>query len=242
MPKSYDAQYIKTRTIEIYDSLPMEKEARIACKKERDEIIDLNYTFFGYVASSTFIENVAYEDKFQSALLSFMGMWWKYKWTPIYRDDLSFAVFFKPRIAEEIRRFNATVSYTKRRGACMKAAQQLGKAWNEITYEDLSKVTLPADQMLALKSILGANIPVNMSDAELFLHSNRPVQGIEKYQTDEYDTIEELLIQEMIETESQLTERDIKKLSKLYDIPYAELMNAYPKALIVLHKRLCDNL
>ena len=124
----------------------------------------------------------------------------------------------------------------------MKAAQQLGKAWNEITYEDLSKVTLPADQMLALKSILGANIPVNMSDAELFLHSNRPVQGIEKYQTDEYDTIEELLIQEMIETESQLTERDLKKLSKLYDIPYVELMNAYPKALIVLHKRLCDNL
>ena len=242
MPKNYDPKYIKQRTIEIYDSLPMEKEARIACTKERDEIIDLNYTFFGYVASGTFVDGVEYQDKFQTAIMAFLQMWWKYKWTPQYRDDLSFAVFFKPRLAEEIKRYNCTVSYTKRRGACMKAAKQLDKPWNEITYDDLSKVKLPADQMLALKSILGANIPVDMSDAEIFLHSNKPIQGIEKYLTDEYDSIEEMLIQEMIENEAPLTDRDIKKLSKLYDIPIAELTVAYENALKMLHKRLHDNL
>lgn len=242
MPKNYDANYIKARTAEIYDSLPMDKEERIRCIKERDEIIELNYTFFGYVASTTFVENVIYEDKFQTALMSFLGMWWKYKWTPKYRDDLSFAVFFKPRIAEEIRRYNATVSYTQRRTVCTKAAKLLNKHWSEVTYEDLSKISLPADQMLALKSVLGANIPVDMSECELYLYSSRPVNSIEKYQTDEYDSIEELLIQEMIENESPLNEKMMKKISALYGIDYEDIQNAYPKALEILHKRLTDNL
>ena len=83
--------YVKQRTQELYDSLPMDKAARIACTSVRDEIIKINYKFFGYVASSVFIEGVEYEDKLQTALLSFMEMWWKYKFTPEYRDDLSFA-------------------------------------------------------------------------------------------------------------------------------------------------------
>lgn len=242
MSNNYSPAYIKQRTIEIYDSLPMEKEKRIACTKERDEIIELNYTFFGYVASTTFIENVPYEDKFQTALMSFLSMWWKYKWTPKYRDDLSFAVFFKPRIAEEIKRYNATVSYTKRRGVCQKAAKQLGKHWSEVTYDDLSKVDLPADQMLALKAVLGAHIPVDMSECEIFLYNDHPESNIEKYRTDKYDTIEEMLIQEMIENESQLSDKHIKKLSGIYDISYAELQAAYQRALKILHKRLTDNL
>ena len=127
--------------------------------------------------------------------------------------DLSFAVFFKPRIAEEIKRYNATVSYTKRRGVCQKAAKQLGKHWSEVTYDDLSKVDLPADQMLALKAVLGAHIPVDMSECEIFLYNDHPESNIEKYRTDKYDTIEEMLIQEMIENESQLSDKHIKKLS-----------------------------
>lgn len=243
MPNTnYDASYVKSRTAEIYDSLPMDKELRMKCIKERDEIIELNYTFFGYVASTTFVENVDYGDKFQTALMSFLGMWWKYKWTPKYRDDLSFAVFFKPRIAEEIRRYHATVSYTQRRTVCTKAAKLLNKPWNEITYDDLSKITLPADQMLALKSVLGAHIPVDMSECELYLHSTRPIHSIEKYQTDEYDSIEELLIQEMIENESALNDKAIKKMSSIYGIDFDTLKEAYPRALDILHKRLTDNL
>ena len=49
-------------------------------------------------------------------------------------------------------------------------------------------------------------------------------------------------IQEMIENESQLSDKHIKKLSGIYDISYAELQAAYQRALKILHKRLTDNL
>ena len=236
-----DKDWIVKRTIELYDSLPMDKEARIACHDVRDEIIELNYTFFGYVASSTFVENVPYEDKFQTALMAFLGMWWKYKWTPKYRDDLSFAVFFKPRLSEEIRRYLSTVSYTQRRTVCMKAAKQLGKPWNSITYEDLSKVNLPADDMLALKCVLGAHMPVDLAECELFIGEESQEKGIEKYQTTMFDTIEELLIQETIEQEAQLTDKQLRNLADLYTLDFDEIKMLYPKALDRLYKRLKAN-
>lgn len=238
----YSAEYIKARTNELYDSLPMDYDSRIKCFDIRDEILDLNYTFFGYVASSTFVEGVEYEDKFQTAIMSFLGMWWKYKWTPKYRADLSFAVFFKPRISEEIKRYLSVVSYTQRRTACSKAAKQLGKHWTKVTYEDLSKVTLPAEDMIALKAVLGANIPADISELDTFLESKEPVQGIEKYQTTKYDSIEELLIQEMIERESKLSDKDLKDIADMYSLPHETVTAAYPKSLDILYKRLSDNL
>ena len=86
-------EYVKQRTIELYDALPMDLEQRKVRYDIRDEIIELNYKFFGYVATSTFVENISYDDKFQTALMAFLGMWWKYKFAPKYRTDLSFAVF-----------------------------------------------------------------------------------------------------------------------------------------------------
>ncbi|MCM1226127.1 MAG: hypothetical protein NC320_01720 [Clostridium sp.] len=240
--KKNSSNYIKTRTNELYDSLPHEKEERIRCLSIRDEIIELNYTFFGYVAASTFVENTTHEDKFQTALLSFMGMWWKYKWTPKYRADLSFAVFFKPRLSEEIRRNLSTVSYTSRRTLCMKAAEQLGKNWTAVTYDDLTNVTLSSNDMNALKSILGASYPADISDAELYLEAPNNHHSIEDYQTTMYDLIEELLIQEMIEQESPLSDRDLRHLSDLYTIDYDVLKSTLPKALKILHKRLTENL
>ena len=73
--------YIKQRTLEIYDSMPQDKELRKQCLKERDEIIELNYAFFGYVATKTFINSTiaTYEDKLQSALMHFCECFWWYK-------------------------------------------------------------------------------------------------------------------------------------------------------------------
>lgn len=171
-----------------------------------------------------------------------MGMWWKYKWTPKYRDDLSFAVFFKPRLSEEIRRNLSTISYTSKRRFCMKAAEQLGKSWTDIKYEDLSNVTLPPEDITALKSIFGAGCPVDISDSELYLEAPDARHSIEDYQTTMYDSIEELLIQEMIEQESQLTDRDLHRLAELYTIEYNILKSKLPKVLSILHKRLTENL
>lgn len=240
--KKYDKEYIKRRTNELYDQLPMDKEERKIRLDIRDEIIKLNYSFFGYVASNTFVENTTHEDKFQTALLSFMGMWWKYKWTPKYRADLSFTVFFKPRLSEEIRRYLSPVSYTTKRCLCMKAAEQVGKKWTEITYDDLPNVILPPQEMTALKSILGANHSVDLADMEVFLEAPMHQSSIEDYQTTMYNSIEELLIQEMIEQESMLTDRQLKHLANLYTIDFDVLKGALPKALKILHDRLTENL
>lgn len=240
---SYSKEYIKKRTIELYDSLPMEEEARKAQFAVRDEIIDLNYTFFGYVATSTFVEGVLYEDKFQTALMAFLGMWWKYKYAPKYRTDLSFAVFFKPRLSEEIKRYLNTFSYSQKRNLCIKAAAQLNKPWTSINYDDLAKVELPEDDMLALKTILGYKHPQDISDIEGYTDTHMtPVYGIEKYVSDKYDTVEEMLIQEMVTQEAPIEDKQLKYLSELYSIPYIELKQALPRAMHILHERLTRNL
>lgn len=240
--KKHGKEYIKRRTNELYDLLPMDKEERKKCFYIRDEIIELNYAFFGYVANNTFVENTTYEDKFQTALLSFLGMWWKYKWTPKYRDDLSFTVFFKPRLSEEIRRYLSPVSYTTRRSLCMKAAEQLGKSWTEVTYDDLPSVSLPPQEMTALKTVLGASYPADIADMEVYLEAPMHKSSIEDYQTALYDSIEELLIQEMIEQEAMLTDRQLKRLANLYTLDYTVLKSTLPKALHTLHDRLTENM
>lgn len=124
----------------------------------------------------------------------------------------------------------------------MKAAEQLGKSWTQITYDDLPNVMLPPQEMTALKSILGASYPADIADMEMFLEAPMHKSSIEDYQTTMYNSIEELLIQEMIEQESTLTDRQLKRLANLYTLDYAVLKNALPKALQILHNRLTENL
>lgn len=237
----YTKEYVKQKTSELYDSLPHDKEARMNSLEIRDQIIELNYSFFGYVASSTYVDNTTYEDKFQTALCSFLTMWWKYKWTPKYRDDLSFAVFFKPRISEEIRRYLSPVSYSVRRTLCMKAASQLNKHWSKVVYEDLEKIDLPANELNSLKVILGTPYPADLSEYELYLEAPEHVSSIEDYQTTKYDSIEELLIQEMIETESPINDKKLHEMAELYSIDYDVLKSTLPTAMQQLYKRLTSN-
>lgn len=173
---AYSIAYIKQRTLEIYDSLPQDKEQRKNCIKERDEIIELNYKFFGYVASHTFINNssIEYEDKFQSCISHFLECWWWYKWKGDethkgYRQDLSFAVFFKPRLGEMIERELNEVKYSIRRSLCIEAGDQLNKHWAKVTYDDLKNVKLPVDKMNSLKAIFGSLYIADLSDYQLYL-------------------------------------------------------------------------
>lgn len=233
--------FIKSRTQELYDSLPMDLEERKASIAIRDEIIELNYSFFGYIAANTFVDGADYEDKLQTALMSFLGMWWKYKWAPKYRDDLSFAVFFKPRISEEIRRYLTPVSYTVRRTLCMKVAAQLNKSWTDVTFDDIRLVKLPEQDIMALKAILGSAMPEDISTYETLIEATEKT-SIDKYQTIEYDSIEEMLIQEMIERESKLTDKDLKHLAEMLCLEYDDLKAHLPHAMETLHKRLTANL
>ena len=244
LPNEPIADYIKRRTNELYDMLPEDEEGRKSREDIRDQVFELNYKFFGYVATKTFINNnyISYEDKFQSACVAFMKMWYKYRWAPKYRTDLSFAVFFKLRIGEEMERELNEVKYSVRRALCMEAGQQLGKHWGQVKYEDLAEVDLPAEKMNSLKAMFGSLYVADVEDHIMFVEADpEHVSGIDKYVKCEYDDIPSLLVNEMIELERQLNAKDFKKMSDMYGIPEEELEAMYPQALEQLYKSLHDS-
>lgn len=239
---------IKRETLRLYEQLPQEREARIARKDIRDRIIEINYSFFGYVAKKTFINNssVTYEDKVQSALCHFCECWWWYKWKgdqdhPGYRQDLSFTVFFGPRVGEMIERELNEVKYSIRRSLCMEAGKQLGKHWGQVKYEDLSSVELEPDKMDSLKAIFGSMYWADLSTHAMFISSKEHIPSAIDQFSDKYNSIRDLLIHEMIDEERRLTDSDLVKMSDLYSIPYVELQKALPKAENTLYTVLKDH-
>lgn len=239
--------YIKTRTIELYDQLPMIEEERKKRLDVRDEVLMLNYKFFGYVASHKFVNNsyISYEDKFQSACLAFMEDWWKFRYAPKYRTDLSFAVFFKPRITERMERDFDEVKYSVRRTLCMEAGKQLGKHWGQVKYDDLQNLTLPPDKMKALQAMFGSMYPADLGDYETFLNSKPSKVSIDNYIAsvgDNYNTLEDMLIHEMVERESKLSDKDLREMSQLYSIDYNLLVRKRTKAEKILYDQIQNNL
>ena len=237
---------IKRRTIELYDSLPQEAEERKKRIDVRDQVIELNYLFFGYLASHTYINNpyITYEDKFQSALLHFCECWWWYKYAAKYRTDLSFATFFKPRISEMMDRELTEVKYSIYRPLKMEVGEQLGKHWSKVKYEDLSdpRVHLPADKMNSLKAIFGTLYFADLQDYEPFFSSESDNYSEFDNMSDKYNSIEELLLHEMVEQETKLSDSDLLKMSEIYGIDYYTLKDKLPVAEKMLYKRLHDSL
>ena len=229
-------EYCKQRTLELYDYLPQTTlEERRTYTDIRDAVIDLNYTFFGYIATHTFINNssVTYEDKFQSALLHFTEMWEKFRYAPKYRTDLSFAVFFKPRVGECIERELNEVKYSLRRTLCMEVGAQLGKHWGQVKYDDLKdpRLKLSAEKMDSLRVMFGTMYWADLESHALFIESNPHANSCEGgYFSDDYDSITELLMHEMVLEESKLNDAQLLELSTTLDIPFNELKALLPEA------------
>lgn len=230
--------WVKARTQELYDMLPQTSlEDRNQFTDIRDEIIELNYAFFGYVARGKYVSDpyVTYEDKLQSALLNFCKMWAKYKYAAEYRTDLSFAVFFKPRLSECISREFNPIKYSLRRTICKKAADQLGKHWGDVVREDLVNVNLPPNEMQILEAIFNTQYNISFeeivsSSAIVERRSEYIYDGetLEELYTEEYDELEDLIVHEMIERESLLSDSDLRKMAELYTVPYEDLVDARP--------------
>lgn len=245
------ADYVKRKTNELYDLLPVGEGKDIEAARRsridvRDAVFTLNYKFFGYVATHTFINNnyISYEDKFQSACTAFLKMWHKYRWTPRYRADLSFAVFFKLRIGEELERELNEVKYSVRRDLCMKVGDQLGKHWGRVTYEDLSdpRLKLSGKDMAALQASFGSLYQADLEDQLLYRAAEpEQISLVERFAADDnYDDIPSLLIKELIDVERQLVAKDFRKLSEIYGISEEVLKAAYPEALSRLYQ-LCKS-
>lgn len=236
-------EWVKLRTLELYDYLPQTTlEERATYTDIRDELVELNYKFFGYVASHTFINNssISYEDKFQSALYHFCTMWHKYKFAAKYRTDLSFAVFFKPRIGECIERELNEVKYSLRRTLCMEAGAQLGKHWGQVKYEDLKDVNLPPNKMQSLQAMFGSMYMADLETHALFIESNTQFSNDEELYSDNYDTVLDMLIHEMVLQEKKLSDKDLLDISIIQDIPFNELKKLIPLAEEKLYRKLED--
>ena len=243
-----EAEFRKQRTIELYDYLPQTTlEERRTYVDIRDAIIEMNYTFFGYIASHKFVNNnfISYEDKFQSALSHFCEMWEKYRFiTTKYRTDVAFGVFFKPRITECMERELDEVKYSLRRTLCMEVGNQLGKHWAKVTYEDLSdpRVTLSGDKMASLQAMFGSMYVADLETHAMFIKSEeKPIDSSDLY-SDNYDSLTDLLIHEMVEQEKDLNDKDLQKLADLLSLPIEKLQELMPAAKEKLYKTLTDRL
>lgn len=241
------ADWVKARTQELYDMLPQTTlEERNTYTDIRDEIIEINYSFFGYVAKNQYVTDpmATYEDKLQSALMNFCTMWAKYKFCPEnsngkkYRSDLSFAVFFKPRLSECIRRELNTIKYSLRRQICMKAAAQVGKHWGQLTKDDIPNVSLPPQEMQILEAIFSTQYDISFDDSEGTNSVKEKtkaaqsdfivIRGIDDIYTEDYDSLEDLIMHEMIEEQCKLDDAYLLKMSQMYGIPFVELEKARP--------------
>lgn len=235
---------IKQETLDLYSQLSQDEEERKSRIDIRDKIIELNYSFFGYVASHTFVNNtsIEYADKFQCALLAFCEIWWWYKWEKKTSKNFAFTVYFKPRLSEMVERYLSDVKYSLRRSLCIKAADQLGIHWAKLRYEDLAKVKLPIDEMNSLKAMFGAVYWADLEDHEAYIPDTSSHSDITRYLKSDYNDVETMLMQEMILEERQLTDADLVELSYTHSIPYEELRLKLPIALERLHEMLLKNL
>ena len=240
----YSKEYIKQETIRLYRSLPQDEEVRKSKLDIRDRIIELNYTYFGYVASHTAVNNpsVTYEDKFQSALCHFLECWWWYLFEERYRTDLSFAVFFKPRLSEMIRRELNEVKYSVRRTLCMEAGKQVDKHWAQVTYDDLKSLNLSNEKLSSLKAMFGTVYLEDIPDYEQFISSDISISDISDLVSDKYDSILDLLIHEMVEQESKLSPKYLKDMAEMYTIDYDLLLQMLPIAERTLYNDLQDRI
>lgn len=233
--------YRKLRTLELYDYLPQTTlEERYTYTDIRDAVVELNFTFFGYIASHTFINNssVSYEDKFQSALTHFCEMWHKFKFAPKYRTDLSFAVFFKPRVGECIERELNEVKYSLRRTLCMEAGEQLGKHWGQVTYDDLKYVNMAPDKLASLQAMFGSMYVADLETHAMFIESNEVTIEDPSFYSDNYNSLTDMLVHEMVSLEKDLDDSDILNLAVMLDIPFQKLKDLMPTAKAKLHEEL----
>lgn len=241
-----NTEWIKQRTLELYSYLPQTTlEERAKYTDIRDEVIYLNYNFFKYIANTKCIvsSSITNEDKVQSAILHFCEHWTKFMFTPKYRSDLSFTSFFTLRIKECIHRECSDVKRSTRRPLLIKIGNQINKYWSDVTYEDLKNANLTPQEMRAAESIFQVANKVDLSTVSLYRPANNvEYDGIEELYSDEYDSLEDLIIHEMIEQESKLDDSYLLKMANLYTIPFEELVKARPNAEEKLKAKLTNSI
>ena len=93
--------------------------------------------------------------------------------------------------------------------------------------------------------MFGSMYPADLGDYETFLNSKPSKVSIDNYIAsvgDNYNTLEDMLIHEMVERESKLSDKDLRKMSQLYSIDYNLLVRKRTKAEKMLYDQIQNNL
>ena len=124
----------------------------------------------------------------------------------------------------------------------MEAGKQLNKHWAQVRYDDLSNVNMSPEKLNSLKAIFGTVYWADLETQAMFIEApaSRPTE-FEDF-TAKYNSIEDLLIDEMIHSESKLSDKVLTNMSDMYGINFWELKEALPEAEKKLYKKLHDNL
>lgn len=239
-----EKSYIKRYTNILYDTLPQTSlEDREEYIEVRDKVIELNYKFFGFIVKRKFLNNsyADYEDKLQACIARFCTCWTWYKFEKKYRTDLSFTVFYMPRLGEMLERDFNEVQYSLRRTLCLEVGEQINKPWMKVTYDDLARkdLNISASHMTSLMAIFGTLYPASADEISPFLEAPDDIakdKGPLSYLNDNYDDIINLLIREMIEKEKPLTQKDLMKMGEIYGLDPDDLKRKLPIAKDELYK------
>jgi hypothetical protein len=80
--------------------------------------------------------------------------------------------------------------------------------------------------------MFGVMYPANIEDHDPFLHSTKNLETtvISTLYSDRYDSVVDLLIHTMVETESLISDKDLLKLAEINCIPFETLRELRPKA------------
>lgn len=231
-------EFTKRYTNVLYDTLPQTSlEDRAKHLDVRDKVIELNQGFFRYVVAHKFLNNqyIDYEDKVQGCIERFCECWTWYKFAKKYRTDLSFAVFYKPRLSEMLERSFDEFKYSLYRPRLMEVGALVGKHWAKVTYDDLKDPRvaghISADHLQTCMMYFGSFYPADEEAISPFLaapEENDASLNIKL--TDDYEDVTTLLMHEMIDRESKLKKKDIKQISEIYDIPIEQINEKLPLA------------
>ena len=96
--------------------------------------------------------------------------------------------------------------------------------------------------MKSLQAMFGSMYCADLDTHALFISSEAPHVEIDRLYSDNYDSIEGLLIHEMVSAESKLDDSNLLELSTMLCIPFAELKTHLPAAEMLLHKKLTEGL
>ena len=231
-------EFIKRYTNLLYDALPQTGlEERAKHLDIRDKIIELNYSFFGYVVSQKFLNNsyASYEDKLQACIARFCECWTWYKSKEKYHNPVAFSVFYKPRLGEMLERDFNEVPYSLRRSLLLEVGDQIGKHWAKVTYDDLSdpRVSVSSNHMMSLMAMFGSLYPGSADEISPYLEAPDEIskdKGPIDSLTDEYDDIVSLLVREMVDKEKRLTNKDLNQLADILGLDPNDLKSKLPLA------------